>query len=225
VFFVRLRTMVKNRIHVLIDRQRGIRDTARQFSDLFGQAGLAWLHTVPLPAPERELLSRDLELLAHLHAGILQTDAIVRRLVAGDPAMGLVHTVPGFGLFFAALVVTEIGTIERFRSAEKLWGYAGLVPAVHASGGKVFHGRLTKQGNKWVRWAAVEAVRPAIVADSELRRYYDRVRVRLGPNPAKIATARRLLAIVYQVLRDGRAFRRRAESPRAALTYPLSAAG
>jgi transposase len=223
VFFVRVRAMVKNRIHVLIDRQRGIRDTARQFSDLFGRAGLVWLRTVELPQAERALLDGDLQLLDELRARIAESDGAVRRLVASDAAMGLVYTIPGFGLFFAALVVTEIGTIARFRSAEKLWGYAGLVPSVHASGGKVFHGRLTKQGNKWLRWAAVEAVHPAIVADAELRRYYDRVRLRRGYNPAKIATARRLLAIVYQVLRDGRPFYNRGQYPRAALTNPLPA--
>lgn len=225
VFFVRVRTMVKNRIHVLIDRQGEIREVARQFSDLFGQAGLAWLRAVALPVAERALLERDLHLLDELHARITETDRAVRHLVARDPAMQLVRTVPGFGLFFAALVVTEIGTIARFPSPEKLWGYAGLVPSVYASGRKVFHGRLTKQGNKWLRWAAVEAVRPAIVHDAELRRYYDRLRLRRGRNPAKIATARRLLAIVYQVLRNSRPYYRRAQCPRAALTNPLPATG
>lgn len=224
LFLVRLRTMVKNRIHVLIDRQRGIRDAARQYSDLFGQAGLAWLRAVALGAPERDLLDRDLRLFDELHARILETDGLVRRLVQSSPVMRLVETIPGFGLFFAALVVTEIGTITRFRSPEKLWSYAGLVPSVHASGGKVFHGRLTKQGNKWLRWAAVEAVRPATVTDRELRCYYERVRTRRGRNPAKIATARRLLGIVYQVMRDGRAFRGRDALPRVALMNPLPAA-
>jgi transposase len=169
-------------------------------------------------------VDRDLRLFDELHARILETDGAVRRLVQGNAAMRLVQTIPGIGLFFAALVVTEIGTITRFGSPEKLWSYAGLVPSVHASGGKVFHGRLTKQGNKWLRWAAVEAVRPAIVTDGELRQYYERVRVRRGSNPAKVATARRLLTIVYQVMRDGRAFRSREASPRPALTYPLPAA-
>src|SRR3989449_3882502 len=41
MFMVRVRTMVKNRIHVLIDRQLDVREGAAQFSDLFGSAGLA----------------------------------------------------------------------------------------------------------------------------------------------------------------------------------------
>jgi hypothetical protein len=61
VFFVRVRTMVKNRMHVLIDRQHGIREVATEISDLLGQAGLAWLRTVALSGPERALRpTRDL---------------------------------------------------------------------------------------------------------------------------------------------------------------------
>jgi transposase len=37
LFLVRVRTMVKNRIHVLIDRQADVRETATQFSDLFAR--------------------------------------------------------------------------------------------------------------------------------------------------------------------------------------------
>jgi transposase len=70
------------------------------------------------------------------------------------------------GRFFSVLVVHEIRDIRRFATPEKLCAYAGLVPSVHASGGKVFHGRLPKQGNKWLRWAMVEAVRPAVKTGS-----------------------------------------------------------
>src|SRR4030095_14091947 len=63
LFVVRVRTMVKNRIHVLVDRQVDLRATAAEFSDLFGRAGLAWLRTVALPAPERQLLDSELALL------------------------------------------------------------------------------------------------------------------------------------------------------------------
>jgi hypothetical protein len=68
------------------------------------------------------------------------------------------------------------------------------LPSVYASGGKVFHGRLTKQGNKWLCWALIE---------------YERLRHRKGPNAAQVATARRLLTIVYRVLSQGRPYEAR----------------
>jgi transposase len=202
MFLVRVRTMVKNRIHVLIDRQLDVREVAAQFSDLFGGEGVAWLRAVGLADIERRLLNAELALFDAVQERIAESDSLVRNLAAGDPRVRWVRTIPGFGRLFAVLVVHEIGTIRRFATAEKLSAYAGLVPSVHASGGKVFHGRLTKQGNKWLRWAVVEAVRPAVTTDPDLRRYYERLRQRKGPNPAKVATARRLLLLPWRGSHD-----------------------
>jgi len=75
--------------------------------------------------------------------------------------------------------------------------------------GKVFHGRITKLGNKWLRWAFIEAVQPAISCDADLFTYYQRLKMKKGANAAKVAIARRLLTIVYRVLRQERLYERR----------------
>jgi len=36
------------------------------------------------------------------------------------------------------------------------------VPSTYSSGGKTYHGRITKQGNKWLRWALAEASRKVL---------------------------------------------------------------
>jgi transposase len=68
------------------------------------------------------------------------------------------RTIPGIGKFFAWLIDAEIDNIARLRNAKKLAAHAGLVPSTCASGGKTWHGRIIKQGNKCLRWAFVEAV-------------------------------------------------------------------
>ncbi len=45
---------------------------------------------------------------------------------------------------------------------------------------RMIHGRLTKQANKWLRWAFIEAVTPAVRKPPYLRRYYERIRTRRG---------------------------------------------
>lgn len=224
MFFVRLRTMVKTRIHVLVDRQPGARETATTFSDLFGRAGMAWLTSVELPPAERQLLNSELTLLSAINERIAESNALVKQLRRGDARGRWVRTIPGLGAFFSLLVVHEIGDIRRFGSPEKLCAYAGLVPSVRASGGRVFYGRLTKQGNKWLRWAMVEAVAPAVKVDPDLRAYHERLRVRKGANAAKVATARRLLTLVYRVLSQERPYRVRRPwrglGPRSALRTP-----
>ena len=101
----------------------------------------------------------------------------------------------------------RVDDIARFANEKKFFSYMGLIPSTYSSGGRTFHGRITKQGNRYLRWALVEAVWPAIRSDTELRSYYHRLKARKGPNPAKIATARRLATIVYCVLSERRTYR------------------
>ena len=58
----------------------------------------------------------------------------------------------------AAVFVAEIGDITRFARPEQLASWAGLTPRHHESDTTVHRGRITKQGSRLVRWAAVEAV-------------------------------------------------------------------
>src|SRR4030042_2003132 len=99
--------------------------------------------------------------------------------------------------------------------------YLGLVPSTYASGGKVFHGRITKTGSKWLRWAAIEAAQTAVRSNSEFHAYYQRIKIRKGTNAAKVATARRLLTIVYRLLRQKRLYERRITTP-GKLTTPAA---
>ncbi len=125
----------------------------------------------------------------------------------GDRRVELLRTIPGIGKFFAVLIANEVDDIGRFASEKKFFSYIGIVPSTYSSGGRTFHGRLTKQGNKYLRWALVKAIWPAVRSDPELGAYYQKIKARKGANPAKIATARRLATIVYRVLSRERAYR------------------
>jgi transposase len=206
LFFVRLRTMVKNRIHHLVDRNHLGATVTASFTDLFGKKGMVFLKEAPLPDSERKLLDEQLSLLEELNRLVKEDDRRIRKLFDKDHRVTLVATVPGLGHLLSALVVYEIDTIDRFLSPKKLHSYAGLVPSTYASGEKSYHGRLTKAGNRYLRWAMVEAVGPAISKDPGLRRYFHQIRVRNGVNAAKIAVARRLLTIVYRILKEQRPY-------------------
>jgi transposase len=100
------------------------------------------------------------------------------------------------------LIKTEVGSIERFANSPRFNSYAGVVPSTESSGGKTWHGRIIKQSNCWLRWALVEAVIPATVADAGLRAHYEYYRRMKGSRVAKVITARRLGCIVYRVLKE-----------------------
>jgi transposase len=206
MFLVRLGTMTKNRIHVLLDRHPLIR-SERSATELFTRMGIAWLKQIGLPKYDRYILDSEIALLEHLQDQIKQADRWLASVGCKDPRVKRLMSIPGIGRAFSLLIVCEIDDVRRFATDKKLHAYAGLVPATHSSGGRTFHGHIIKAGNKYLRWAMVEAVWPAIQKDAQLNSYYYRIAVRRGANPAKIATARRLLTIVYGILKEDREYR------------------
>ena len=209
MFFVRIQTMIKNRIHEILDRHPEVLCQAPEVSDLFGAMGMQWLNRIVLPGKDSELFASEIELFKFLREKVSQSNDVVKGLAKEDARTRLLKSIPGIGSFFSVLILYEIDDISRFRDEKKLCAYAGLVPSTYASGGKMFHGRITKTGSKWLRWATIEAAQTAVRSDSEFRAYYQRIKVRKGTNAAKVATARRLLTIVYRLLRQGRFYERR----------------
>jgi transposase len=206
-FYVNIRTRVKNRIHCLIDKQPyEVRKSVEGLKDLFGKAGMQWLRSVELCSQDRQLLNSLLELLEQLTTRISESDGLVKQLFQQDEDAQLLKSIPGIGEFFSVLISTEVDGIARFASAEKFASYCGLVPATYASGGKLRHGRIIKQGNRWLRWALVEAVWPAIRSNAQLRSSYERIKRRKGARIAAVATARRMATIVFKILKERREF-------------------
>ena len=104
------------------------------------------------------------------------------------------------------LIRYEVGNITRFRSLDKFASYTGLIPSTYSSGEKTFHGKLTKRGNKYLRWAFIEAVRPAVMTSLELRSYHERIKRRKGAGDARVATARKLAQISWYVWSEQRLY-------------------
>jgi transposase len=101
----------------------------------------------------------------------------------------------------AAVFVAEIGDVTRFGRPQQLCSWAGMTPRHRESDTKIHRGRITKQGNHLVRWAAVEAVQRLYGGPIGATR--TRLAARRGANIAKVAAARKLLTLVYYGLRDG----------------------
>jgi len=203
MFLVRVRTMVKNRIHALLDRHHV---PAPAVSDLFGKRGRQYLHAVELPKPERQMLSQDTALVESLNAEIAATEKWLREALRGDRRVEILRTIPGIGDLLATVFALEIDRIERFPTHAKLAAYAGMVPTVHSSGGRTFHGKLVRQRNKWLRWAAIEAAWMAVRLDPYFRTHFVARQRRKGSQTAIVATARRLLEIIWHVLKEDRPY-------------------
>lgn len=207
VFYVGSMTRVKNRIKALLSQQsEDIRGEISRVKNIFGREGLAVLKGLDLPEGEKKLINALLITFRHMEERIKESSALVEELYEKLPFARLIHTVPGFGKFLSVLVAVEVADVNRFEDLGKFHSYAGVIPSTHSSGGRTYHGKIVKEGNRGLRWAAVEAVWPAIRADFDLRCFYERLKKRKGANSAKVATARRLLTIIYRMLKENRPY-------------------
>jgi transposase len=192
-------TRMKNRIHALLRKNNKV----IPFSDLFGVQGLDYLQQVQLPEYHRDQLQSYLPLYQELIKQIQPLTETIYGAAKDDPIAKLLMSVPGIGAVVAMTIVAEVGDISRFRSYRNLASYAGLVPSLDASGGKQRMGSITKQGSRYLRTALVEAahVIPRMKR-CRLNPFFRRRIVRGGYRKAIVATAHKILKIVYYVWKN-----------------------
>lgn len=84
-----------------------------------------------------------------------------------------IMTVPGIGAIDAAMILGEIGSIDRFDKPCKLLAYAGLDPTVNQSGKfKARSTKMSKRGSKTLRFAFINAAWQLTLNDSVFFDYY-----------------------------------------------------
>lgn len=195
---VALRSSVKCQIHAVL-AGCGV---PVGMSDLFGVAGQQLLARAEVPAVFRARISSASRVLDCLDFEI----EVFTKLLAGrlrtHPGYTAIQAIPGVGAILAGVFVAEIGDVHRFAGPAQLASWAGLTPRHHESDTKVHRGRITKQGNRLVRWAAVEAIQ-RVSKHHRLGQIREQVRSRRGRNIGRVAAARELLCLVYYGLRDG----------------------
>ena len=194
---VALRSGLKASVHAVLAKE----GVPVAMSDLFGVAGQSLLDEVRLGAA---YAMRVASLRRLIDAFTFEIDIVGRRVtaqLAADPGYRAVQALDGVGPVLAAVFVAEIGDVTRFPGPAQLCAWAGMTPRHRESDTKVHRGRITKQGNRLVRWAAVEAVQR--VHRGAIGAARARIGEHRGPNIAKVAAGRKLLTLVYYGLRDG----------------------
>ena len=84
--------------------------------------------------------------------------AIEKRIHAWHRSCGesrRLEEIPGVGPIVATALVAEVGDWKVFSSGRSLAAWIGLVPRQHSTGGKERLGRISKQGNRHLRWLLV----------------------------------------------------------------------
>jgi transposase len=193
---VKMRTMVKNKVHAVTDKC-GCRC---EYSDMFGKAGMEWLRTLEMGELDRLVLENHLSHIESINAQISRVDEAIRKRASQDEDVRLLLSMTGIDVYTALLIRSEVGPISRFSDYKKLVSWAGLAPRVYQSGNVEYGGAITKRGSSVLRWAMIEAARVAVQHDEKLGAFYQRVRERRGDQKATVATANKMLKIIWVML-------------------------
>lgn len=178
-------------------------------------AGLALLaqHAQPLAECRTDQLWRgEVHLLLERHR---QVDEQIRRVEArldelahDDPATRLLATVPGLGPRTAEIIATHLGDAHRFRTADEVSAYAGLIPRQYQSGQTDRRGRISKRGSKLLRSALVECAWCSLRYNAWALATWQRLLANgCSKKKAIVALARKLLVRCWGMLKRGQPWR------------------
>jgi transposase len=199
---VKMRTMLKNQLHGLFC-SHGVLLEKKQLSSRRQRAGLAGMALPPLADLQRRVLLGQIEAL---QAGIAELDRAIAEAGQNLPGHANIASVKGVGPLSAAILVSAIGEVRDFADPGRLAAYFGMVPRVENSNQTERHGRITKRGNKLARTTLVQCALIAKRYSPFLARFYQRIQKRRGSGKAIIATARKLLTIIYYTLKNNWTF-------------------
>jgi transposase len=192
-------TKLKNMGHAALTRN-GIALSRAAFASHSSRQRLA--HRTDLASADRVILLAALQQLTALETEIGQLESEI--ICAGQSLPGLKRLlqVHGLNLLSAIALLTEIGDIEMFETSKQLTAYAGLVTSIRQSNEHTRRGSITKQGRKRLRTIAIRAVLTMVnKTKTPLMEFYQKKKREKGAGKAICATARKLLTIIFVMLK------------------------
>jgi transposase len=142
---------------------------------------------------------------------IKELDAQIKATIDDDDDLrgkrNLIESIDGIGPVTSSTILGETPHIETFQSSKALTAFAGLCPQIRQSGSSISSSRTTKIGNRAIRRVLYMAAVSALRCNDVIRAFGDRLRDR-GKRPMEIIVAamRKLLVLVFGVLKTGRPF-------------------
>lgn len=135
---------------------------------------------------------------------ILEREALAQ--VKLRPAYRHLLSVSGIGTVLGLTILLETGPVERFAQVGHYASYSRCVGSERLSNGKRKGRGNTKNGNKYLAWAYVEAANFAVRYNATIKRYYQRKRAKTNGVVAIKTVAHKLARACYDILRDGTDF-------------------
>ena len=195
---VKSRTYFMNKVHGILNTC-GIKLKKESLGTEKGLQRIADYDVDDVSRFEVEVL---IDQIRSLNKGIKQLDRKLIELGSELPGYQNIVSIKGIGDRSAAILLSAIGDINDFADESKLCAYFGIVPRVSNSNETQRSGRITKRGTKLGRTTLVQCTLIAIRYSDYLRQFYDRIKSKKGSGKAIIATAKKLLGVIYKALKN-----------------------
>lgn len=199
---VKQRTMLLNKVHAMFVR-RGMK---LKKEGLASRKRLREIDLSQFTALEQVELDALRTQALNLTEALNALDKAIEAAGSALPGYEEISSIKGIGPRSAAILLSGIGDVSDFDSADKLAAYVGIVPKVNRSNNTDNRGGITKRGDKLMRTTLVQCTLVAIRYSGYLNAFYRRIRERRGAGKAIIATARKFLSIIYDTLKNGWVF-------------------
>jgi transposase len=198
---VGMATKLKNMGHAALSRN-GVALSRAAFASVGSRKRLAGRDD--LAGADRAIMEAALRQLAALEAEVSQLEAEIVRAGKGLPGLRRLLQVHGLNLLSAIALLAEVGDINLFEQSKQLVSYAGLATSTRQSNEHTRRGAITKQGRKRLRTIAIRAVLSMVnKTKTPLMEFYQKKKREKGAGKAICATARKLLTVIFVMLKKG----------------------
>jgi len=199
---VKTRSALKNKMHNILN-YNGILSKKKDFSSI---KGLNKVLTYNLGEGTRFELEVIVDEIKHLNEVIKKLEKKITEMGSKLQGFENLVSIKGIGPKSATILLSIIGNINDFKDEKKLSAYFGLVPRVSQSNETIRQGKITKHGSKLGRTTLVQCALIAKKYSPYVQDFYERIRKKRGSGKAIIATARKLLSIIFNTLKNNWVF-------------------
>lgn len=196
---VRMLTQLKNMAHASLVRS-GYAMKRSAFASPRTRGRMAKLDN--LSSVDRQIIEITLRQMSEVEQEVSKLEAEIIERGKGLRGLERLLQIHGLNLIAAIGLLVEIGNIEMFQTSKQVVAYAGLAASVRQSNQTERRGKITKQGRKRLRTIVIRAVLSMVNrTKTPLMEFYQQKKRQKGAGKAIVATARKLLVIVFVMLK------------------------
>ena len=162
-----------------------------------------------VPEPGRTVLTLLVEQLDGLDKRVDDVNAEIQAWHRANPVSKRLTKIPGIGTVIATAMVATVGDASLFRSGREFAAWLGLVPRQRSTGGKQRMGRISRQGDQYIRRLLIIGAQAALLRSKEVKAnaWVQGLLGRCARLKVAVALANKTARIAWAVMAKGEPYR------------------